>query len=86
MKSMHKYWAEQSKNKKIEEQLVAEKVKIKELGKKNIVLIESNKELAGRIQSLQDRLDKRSMSENTTRQEGIDTITRSLSQQIEIVE
>ena len=45
MKSRHNYWAEQIKNKKIEEQLVAKKEKIKELGKKNIVLTESNKEL-----------------------------------------
>ena len=58
MKSRHKYWAEQSKNQKIEEQLVAEKDKIKEIGKKNIVLIESNKELTERIQWLEDRLDK----------------------------
>ena len=86
MKSRHNYWAEQSKNKKIEEQLVAEKEKIKELGKKEIVLTKSNKELTERIRSLQDRLDKRSTSENTTRQEGIETTTRSLSQQIEIVE
>ena len=82
MKSRHKYWAEQSKNRKIEKQLVAEEDKIKELDKKNIVLIESNKELTVQIQSLQDRLGKQSTSENTTRQEEIETTTRSLNQQI----
>ena len=42
------------------------KAKLKNLVRKNIVLIESDKELTEQMQSLQDRLDKRITSENTT--------------------